>query len=126
MRDRNLTGPWAGFSFKGGRLVTPEGRELLPEDLAWLSLTAAIAQEWRTMMEDTRRGYLPKDRHGKPCGGRISKGRLPAGQRAAVLNLRDYVRRSYEQRSTVGDPGPGAVPARADQATCGPIPGLRV
>lgn len=41
MRDRNLTGPWAGFSFKGGRLVTPEGRELEPQDLAWLSLLAA-------------------------------------------------------------------------------------
>lgn len=50
VRDRNLTGPWAGFSFKGGRLVTPEGRELYPEDLAWLSLTAAQAQEWRRMM----------------------------------------------------------------------------
>lgn len=36
----DLTGPWAGFSFLGDRLITPEGRELLPEDLAWLSLTA--------------------------------------------------------------------------------------
>jgi len=50
VRDRNLTGPWAGFSFKAGRLVTPEGRELEPQDLAWLSLTAAQAQEWRRMM----------------------------------------------------------------------------
>jgi len=56
MRDRRLTGPWAGFSFKGGRLVTPEGRELLPEDLAWLSLTAAQAQEWRRLMEAARGG----------------------------------------------------------------------
>lgn len=54
MRDRKLTGPWAGFSFKAGRLVTPEGRELLPEDLAWLSLTASQAQEWRRMMENRR------------------------------------------------------------------------
>ncbi|HGM4786365.1 DUF3653 domain-containing protein [Stenotrophomonas maltophilia] len=30
----NLTGPWAGFSFLGDRLITPEGRELPPEDLA--------------------------------------------------------------------------------------------
>ncbi|WP_312252372.1 DUF3653 domain-containing protein [Stenotrophomonas sp.] len=51
MRDRQLTGPWAGFAFKGGRLVTPEGRELLPEDLAWLSLLAARAQEWQRMMD---------------------------------------------------------------------------
>jgi len=42
-----LTGPWAGFSFLGDRLITPEGRELLPEDLAWLSLIACQAQERR-------------------------------------------------------------------------------
>ncbi|WP_182267822.1 DUF3653 domain-containing protein [Stenotrophomonas maltophilia] len=60
MRDRKLTGPWAGFSFKGGRLVTPEGRELLPEDLAWLALTAAQAQEWRRMMEARRPGSKPR------------------------------------------------------------------
>lgn len=56
MRDRNLTGLWAGFSFKAGRLVTPEGRELEPQDLAWLSLLAAQAQEWRRMMEIARGG----------------------------------------------------------------------
>ena len=115
MRDRNLTGPWAGFSFKGGRLVTPEGRELLPEDLAWLSLTAAIAQEWRTMMADTRRGYAPKDRHGKPCGSRVSVTPISAGRRAAVVNLRDYVRRSYEEQCPVAAPGPGAEPTPAVQ-----------
>ncbi|WP_313242387.1 DUF3653 domain-containing protein [Stenotrophomonas sp.] len=119
MRDRTLTGPWAGFSFKGGRLVTPEGRELLPEDLAWLSLTAAIAQEWRAMMDDTRRGYLPKDRHGKPCGSSVSQGQIPARRRAAVINLKDYVRRTYEKRSAVADSGPGAAPTPAVQAERG-------
>jgi len=123
MRDRTLTGPWAGFSFKGGRLVTPEGRELLPEDLAWLSLTAAIAQEWRTMMADTRRGYEPKDRHGKPCGSRRLS--IPAGRRAAVVNLRDYVRRTYEKRSSMRDPGPGAAPVPAVQADRGQMPSVR-
>jgi hypothetical protein len=125
MRDRTLTGPWAGFSFKGGRLVTPEGRELLPEDLAWLSLTAAIAQEWRTMMEDTRRGYEPKDRHGKPCDSRRSSKSFTAVKRAGVVNLRDYVRRSYEKRSAVGGSGPGAAPTPAVQAECGQIPHVR-
>ena len=125
MRDRTLTGPWAGFSFKGGRLVTPEGRELLPEDLAWLSLTAAIAQEWRAMMDDTRRDYLPKDRHGKPCGIHASRVRSRAGQRAPVVNLRDYVRRSYEKRSSVGDPGPGAAPTPVVQGERGPMPSAR-
>lgn len=60
MRDRKLTGPWAGFSFKAGRLVTPEGRELEPQDLAWLSLTAAQAQEWRRMMEARRPAGKPR------------------------------------------------------------------
>ncbi|WP_217539232.1 DUF3653 domain-containing protein [Stenotrophomonas sp. GbtcB23] len=119
MRDRTLTGPWAGFSFKGGRLVTPEGRELLPEDLAWLSLTAAIAQEWRAMMDDTRRGYEPKDRHGKPCGSSRSKGVRMATRTKSVVNLRDYVRRSYEKRSSVVDPGPGAAPTPAVQTDRG-------
>lgn len=41
----DLTGPWAGFSFLGDRLTMLEGRELLHEDLAWLSLTACQAQE---------------------------------------------------------------------------------
>lgn len=60
MRDRKLTGLWAGFSFKAGRLVTPEGRELEPQDLAWLSLTAAQAQEWRRMMEARRPAGKPR------------------------------------------------------------------
>lgn len=55
MKDRKLTGQWAGFSFKAGRLVTPEGRELLPEDLAWISLTAQLAQEYRRLLADERR-----------------------------------------------------------------------
>lgn len=68
MRNRKLTGPWAGFSFKSGRLVTPEGRELLPEDLAWLSLTAALAQEYRRLLDDEKR--LAKGeirRSAEPC-----------------------------------------------------------
>lgn len=60
MRNRKLTGPWAGFSFKSGRLVTPEGRELLPEDLAWISLTAQLAQEYRRLLaaDRERRGLM--------------------------------------------------------------------
>lgn len=69
----DLTGPWAGFSFLGDRLITPEGRELLPEDLAWLSLTVCQAQEWRRMMEAAR-----------------------------VVNLRDVVSQR-KQRSAGGD-----------------------
>ncbi|WDS36965.1 DUF3653 domain-containing protein [Pseudoxanthomonas sp.] len=52
MKDRNLTGPWAGFSFEAGFLVTPEGRRFDPVDLRWLSLTCNLAQEWRLMMDE--------------------------------------------------------------------------
>ena len=68
MRNRKLTGPWAGFSFKSGRLVTPEGRELLPEDLAWLGLTAALAQEYRRLLDQEKK--LAKGvirRSAEPC-----------------------------------------------------------
>ncbi|CCP11698.1 hypothetical protein SMSKK35_1658 [Stenotrophomonas maltophilia SKK35] len=105
MRDRNLTGPWAGFSFKAGRLVTPEGRELLPEDLAWLSLTAAQAQEWRRMMES---------------GRAIGKPRNPISYKAAsVVNLSDALAQRRKKRST----GVMADPDAAPPAAALPVPG---
>lgn len=68
MRNRKLTGPWAGFSFRSGRLVTPEGRELLPEDLAWLGLTAALAQEYRRLLDQEKRiGKGEIRRSTEPC-----------------------------------------------------------
>lgn len=109
MRDRNLTGPWAGFAFKGGRLVTPEGRELMPEDLAWLSLTAAIAREWRTMMEEGRQGQRRS---------------LP-GKQCEVVLLRDYVRVTYEKQSSQGGPRGGAGAVRGDQICPGRRSGKR-
>lgn len=54
MRDRKLTGPWAGFSFEAGFLVTPEGRRIDPAQLQWLSLTCNLAREWRLMMDDAK------------------------------------------------------------------------
>lgn len=60
MKNRKLTGPWAGFSFENYALVTPEGRRLLPEDLAWISLTAQLAQEYRRLLDEERhRRALP-------------------------------------------------------------------
>ncbi|WP_414614475.1 DUF3653 domain-containing protein [Stenotrophomonas geniculata] len=102
VRDRNLTGPWAGFSFKGGRLVTPEGRELEPQDLAWLSLLAAQAQEWRRMMEIARGGQK------RPFG------------RAGIVDLAEVAHRRAKRSSTVMA-GPDADPA----AGVLPVPGLR-
>ena len=93
MRDRKLTGPWAGFSFKGGRLVTPEGHELEPGDLAWLSLTAVIAREWRVMMDEHDAG-IPLRR-----------------QAGNVVHFRDGVRGRYQRKRVCmvdgSGPGPG-------------------
>lgn len=106
MRDRNLTGPWAGFSFKAGRLVTPEGRELEPQDLAWLSLTAAQAQEWRRMMES---------------GRAIGKPRKPLCFNAAsVVNLSDALAQRRKKRSSVAMVGPDAEPPAAVLPVPGP------
>jgi len=106
VRDRKLTGPWAGFSFRGGRLVTPEGRELEPQDLAWLSLTAAQAQEWRRLME-TR---------GLPANG-IRK-RLPH-KACEVVAIRDVLMKS-QHRSSVAMAGPDAEPPAAVLPVPGP------
>lgn len=68
MKNRKLTGPWAGFSFENYALVTPEGRRLLPEDLAWISLTAQLAQEYRRLLDVEKR--LAKGlirRSAEPC-----------------------------------------------------------
>ncbi|WP_288729952.1 DUF3653 domain-containing protein [uncultured Pseudoxanthomonas sp.] len=54
MRDRKLTGRWAGFSFEAGFLVTPEGRRIDPAQLQWLSLTCNLAREWTLMMDDAK------------------------------------------------------------------------
>lgn len=106
MRDRKLTGPWAGFSFKGGRLVTPEGRELEPQDLAWLSLTAAQAQEWRRMMES---------------GRAIGKPRKSLSFNAAsVVSLSDALAQRRKKRSPVAMAGPDAEPPAGALPAPGP------
>ncbi|HFF6218575.1 TPA: DUF3653 domain-containing protein [Stenotrophomonas maltophilia] len=116
----DLTGPWAGFSFLGDRLITPEGRELLPEDLAWLSLTACQAQEWRRMMEAARSASLID---GSRNGGNRNAG---AGHHPAnVVNLRDVVSQR-KQRSAVAMAGPDAEPPRAALHEQGPQPRQRV
>ncbi|HHB9415470.1 TPA: DUF3653 domain-containing protein [Stenotrophomonas maltophilia] len=102
----DLTGPWAGFSFLGDRLITPEGRELLPEDLAWLSLTACQAQEWRRMMEAARSA---------PSIDSAGIRHNPA----TVVNLRDVVSQR-KQRSAAAIAGPDAEPPAAVLPVPGP------
>lgn len=117
VRDRKLTGPWAGFSFKGGRLVTPEGRELEPQDLAWLSLTAAQAQEWRRMMGqlrgDPRSGH-PRNR----CSTKAARNAFPAVP-ADVIEVATLMARRQERLSRV-IAGPDAEPPAAVLPVPGP------
>ncbi|MBA0328494.1 hypothetical protein D7U76_09860 [Stenotrophomonas maltophilia] len=116
----DLTGPWAGFSFLGNRLITPEGRELLPEDLAWLSLTACQAQEWRRMMEAAR--SAPSiDSSRNVCNRSTRLRDCPA----TVVNLRDVVSQR-KQRSAMAMAGPDAEPPAAVLPVPGPMPRQRV
>ena len=57
--DHELTGPWAGFRFCQGLLVSPEGHEFDPESLKWLSLTCAIRREWTLMRDEARAARRP-------------------------------------------------------------------
>lgn len=92
----DLTSAWAGFSFLGDRLITPEARELLPEDLAWLSLTACQAQEWRRMMKAAR--SVQSTNRSRNASNRHANFRHHP---ATVVNLRDVVSRRKEQSIAV-------------------------
>ncbi|WP_246161231.1 hypothetical protein [Stenotrophomonas cyclobalanopsidis] len=69
-------------------MITAEGRELLSEDLAWLSLTPCEAQECRRMTEAARSApSIDISRYVRNCD---------AGMRhhpVNVVNLRDVVSR---------------------------------
>ncbi len=123
MRDRQLTGPWAGFAFKGGRLVTPEGRELEPQDLTWLSLTAAQAQEWRRMMGQLRRGDPRSATAGKRCSSKAAETGVSAG-RGKVIEVATLMARRQERLSRVMA-GPDADPPMAADTKTGPKPRVR-
>jgi hypothetical protein len=116
MRDRKLTGPWAGFAFKGGRLVTPEGRELEPQDLAWLSLTAALAQEWRRMMGEAspRKDLVASRRKALPS------------KAAEIVDLRSVIRGRAERPVFRVAAGPSAEASNVVQMRRGPKPRKRV
>ena len=118
-----LTGPWAGFAFLGNRLITPEGRELLPEDLAWLSLTACQAQEWRRMMDELRRGDPRSGRPGMPCGSKAAGNSIPAvGEN--VIDVATLMARRQRRLSRVMA-GPDAEPPMAADTKTGPKPRAR-
>ncbi|WP_414616003.1 DUF3653 domain-containing protein [Stenotrophomonas geniculata] len=112
----DLTGPWAGFSFLGDRLITPEGRELEPQDLAWLSLTACQAQEWRRMMAQLR--SADPILSGKHCGA-MPSGNAFAAATAEVVTL-STVMAARQKRSAVAMAGPDAEPPAGGLPVPGP------
>lgn len=114
----DLTGPWAGFGFQGGRMYTPEGHSLEPSDMTWWSLTCNIAREWRTMMDEARSVTRQKS-----CGARDSGSRFL--QETNVINLRDAIRRRRERRFGVDDRGPGADASNVVHISRGPKPRQR-
>ncbi|WP_411831970.1 DUF3653 domain-containing protein [Pseudoxanthomonas mexicana] len=101
MRNRKLTGSWAGFEIRNDHIITPEGRAVGPEQLRYLGLTCTIAREWRRMMGETR----PRKR-GRPKAGDV---KVPG-----VIYLRDVLREHYEKRVLQG----------VDASRCGTGEGL--
>jgi hypothetical protein len=46
---------WAGWSFQGGKLITPEGRQIEPRDGAWWSLLVRNANAFMSAYNEARR-----------------------------------------------------------------------
>ncbi|MFA4462560.1 DUF3653 domain-containing protein [Xanthomonas perforans] len=115
MRDRQLTGPWAGFSFVRGELVTPEGKAFTATQLTWLALTSSLAREWSAMMDEAKmRTCNPQYRH-------LYVPRPPQRSTAAnVIYLRDVIQRRHEERPSMVDGAGSADRTRVVRQTRGP------
>ncbi len=46
---------WAGWSFQGGILMTPEGRQIAPQDSSWWSLMVRNAKSFTTVYHEANR-----------------------------------------------------------------------
>ncbi len=68
---------WAGWSFQGGLLVTPEGHQIAPQDGAWWSLMVRKAHGFIAAYNETTRLRKLLDAAGKPAQ------RQPLPERAA-------------------------------------------
>ncbi|MBO9722691.1 hypothetical protein J7390_21860 [Xanthomonas phaseoli pv. manihotis] len=115
MRDRKLTGQWAGFSFVRGELVTPEGKAFTATQLSWLALTSSLAREWSAMMDEA------KLRTCNPQYRRLYVPKPPDRSRAAnVIYLRDVIQRRQQERSSVVADAGSADRSRVVRHTRGP------
>jgi transcriptional regulator with XRE-family HTH domain len=53
---------WRGWMFLGDALWSPEGKKFTAIDLNYLSLTFAMAKQWRLEREEKRKSGLPSER----------------------------------------------------------------
>lgn len=96
----DLTGPWAGFGFQAGHMLTPEGHQLEPCDMAWWSLTCNIAREWRLMMaEEAPRASAVLNAEATAKSSVIYLAKVLRNRRKRSLGVRD--RGSDAETSTV-------------------------
>ncbi|MEA9831451.1 DUF3653 domain-containing protein [Xanthomonas campestris] len=115
MRDRKLTGPWAGFSFVRGELMTPEGKSFTATQLTWLALTSSLAREWSAMMDEVKLKTC------KPQYRKLYVPRPPQRSTAAnVIYLRDVIQRRQQERSSVVDGAGSADRTTVVRRTRGP------
>lgn len=108
----DLTGPWAGFGFQGGRMFTPEGHQLEPCDMTWWSLTCNIAREWRSMMAEA----APRVRQPRETS---------ATTKSSVIYLAEVLRLRRERRMGMRDPGSSAEASNVVYMARGPRPPQR-
>lgn len=112
----DLTGPWAGFGFQGGKMFTPEGHSLEPCDMSWWSLTCNIAREWRAMMSEARpNSAVPAAPMAKALAHKDSN----------VILLRDAIKARRERRLGAGDHGTAAETSNVVHISRGPKPRQR-
>lgn len=120
---------WSGYRLLRGVLVTPEGRELRPTDMGWMSLLFARARLAREIAKerDALREQLanipPQSEDGEGRQRSVSDGAdptplarqdgIPVGSRASSLPDPSGQQRGSQDRRTVGKPRAGA----AGQAT---------
>jgi DNA-binding XRE family transcriptional regulator len=66
---------WRGWKFSGEVLWSPEGKKFNAADLNYLSLTFAMAKQWRLEREEKRKSGLPPERSNLLPFVRLKNGR---------------------------------------------------
>lgn len=120
---------WAGWSFQGGSLITPEGRQIGPRDASWWSLMVRNAQAFGRAYEQAARlrvllaqatagaGRSPHEGDASAAGAGLvpSKTSRPNGENRNSQN--DVIMKSWPTRSdsqTPSTPQPGQKPTTSE------------